>query len=262
MGILFNKVAVITGGGQGIGVGIALQVASAGAEVIIAQRNVDNAEMVASEIKKLGGSAVVVPLDVTNSKSIKNCVQKSLCLFSQIDILINNAGVMQKKSGTDTSAEDFDICYEVNVKGLWGITSEFIPHFKGNGAGKIINISSVGGRRGWAETPAYGSSKAAVINLTQSLALALGPYNINANTICPGLVKTAMMTEVKNLFTKDDEYECKSEEVYLARAAERTPLKRLATPEDIGHAVVFLASDYAKSITGQSLNIDGGLFMS
>ncbi len=262
MYLIKNKVALVTGGGQGLGRGISIELANAGTCVVVADLNLENAKAVANEIEMTGQKAFAFQVDVTDLESIKSCVRESLRSVSRIDILVNNAGVMQRKSGTDTTSDDFEFCYEVNVKGLWNITNEIIPIFKKNRGGKIVNISSVGGRKGWAETPAYGASKAAVINLTQSLALALGPYNINVNAVCPGLIRTSMMGNVRKLFAKSDEVEeAVSEETYSARAAERVPLRRLSTPEDIGHAAVFFASDYSKNVTGQALNVDGGLLM-
>ena len=259
---LENKTAFITGGGQGIGRGIALELAKAGANIVIAQRSLSSAETTAADVKALGREGMTLPLDVTDTVSIKEGVKAALTRFTSIDILINNAGTMGQAAIVGNAGiiegellnvpEDFDLCYDVNLKGIWNVTSQVIPHFKANGGGKIINISSVCGRLGLAALPAYGASKAASINLTQSLAASLGPYNINVNAICPGTIDTPGADVFKENLEMPN---------FCEDAAKCPLLSRLATPEDIGQAVVFLVSSRAKNITGQSLNIDGGLVM-
>ena len=248
---LTDNTALITGSGQGLGRAIALELAKAGANVIVSDLNSENAQTVASEIKDLGRNAIPLQLDVTDTKAIQDGVLQALNHFSRIDILINNAGVAEKGVET-TTPEEFDLCYAVNVKGVWNVCNALIPHFKQNGGGKIVNIASIAGRRGSASVPAYCASKAAVISLTQSLAGALGPDNINVNAVCPGVIKTNMTETHKQILNMDN---------YFDEATESTALKRLATPEDIGHAVVFLTSPQAQNITGQSLNVDSGYCM-
>ena len=169
--------------------------------------------------------------------------------FPKIDILVNNAGVLVGTDYKDTSAEDFDLCYEVNLKSVWQISKVMAPHFKKNGGGKIVNIASIGGRLGMSDIPAYRASKAGVINLTQSLAHALGSDNINVNAVCPGVVETSMADKLGG-----EDHETDYDEL-----AKGSALGRIASPEDIGQAVVFFASSYSKNITGQALNVDGGV---
>ena len=249
---LDSKTAVVTGGAQGIGRGIVLELARAGANVVVADLDKEKAKMVVAEVKALGRDAIALQFNVTDSASIKNGVEQALNHFPRIDILINNAGVHQQGLG-NTSLEDFERCYNVNLKGVWKVTSELVPHFKANKSGKIVNIASTAGRQGAGGMPAYCASKAGVINLTQSLACALGSGNINVNAICPGMVKTAMTTKGWDEMTDPN---------YFSDFVERTTqLKRIITPEDIGSAVVFLTSPQAINITGQTLNIDGGHIM-
>ena len=264
MGNLDNKTAFITGGAQGIGKGIVLALAKAGADIIIADLNADKAEAVVAEIKALGREGIAVRFDVTDENSIKNGVNAALNHFSRIHILVNNAGVFQKRKETEieTTLEDFDLCYDVNLKGVWRVINALIPHFKTHHDGKIVNIASVAGRKGSAKFPAYNASKAAVINLTQSLACALGPHNINVNAICPGVIWTPMLEEVEGILGHTDNKDKINAKVHFRNVYEQhTPLRRPQTPEDIGQAVTFLASSQAKNITGQALNVDGGLLM-
>lgn len=247
---LHNQVALITGSAQGIGRGIVMELAKVGANIVVADINKARAESVAVEVHALGSDALPLFMDVTDSESIDNCVEKALAHFSRIDILVNNAGVGFEEKGL---IEEFDVNYAVNLKGVWQVTSALIPHFKKNQKGKIINIASICGRKGvQPSTMAYNASKAAVINLTQSLAMSLGSDNINVNAICPGAVKTPQ-NEAARKKSNDPNWE--------NYAQTYTQLKRPLTPEDMGMAVAFFASSQAKNITGQALNVDGGHFM-
>lgn len=246
---LDSKVAFVTGAAQGLGESIALQLAKAGAKVVVADLDVKNGEKVVAKIKALGRSAIAIQLDVTDECSVKEAVRESIDHFKKVDILVNNAGVFF----ADEESEKFDLHYQVNVRGVWQVITAFTQNFKAIGGGKIVNIASINGRRGYQpSTMAYNASKAAVINLTQSFAMALGPDNINVNAICPGAVKTPM-TERARAESKDPNWE--------KYAKEHTQLKRPVTPEDIGQAVVFFVSTQSKNITGQALNVDGGHFM-
>jgi NAD(P)-dependent dehydrogenase (short-subunit alcohol dehydrogenase family) len=164
---------------------------------------------------------------------------------------VNNAGIHCEKIGQLSTVEHFDKCLDVNLLGIWRMTQALVPHFKAHGGGKVVNIASVNGRKPWADTPAYSASKAAAINLTQSLAITLAPDNINVNAVCPGGVMTAMA----DAFISERPHI--ADDIIRARL-----LKRPLLAEDIGHAVVFFASAMARNITGQSLNVDGGYVLS
>jgi len=251
MGNLNNQVALVTGGAQGIGRGIVLELARSGADIIIADLDNDKSELVVTEVKALGRDAIALQLDVTDAASIQAGIETAFKHFPRIDILVNNAGVGPAEKGT---AEEFDLTYAVNLRGVWQVSNALIPHFKTNQYGKIVNIASICGRRGSQLGPtAYSASKAAVINLTQSLATTLGPDNINVNAICPGVVKVPRMMKGLDLD--------KNPRFFEELAERTTQLKRVITPDDIGHAVVFMASSQARNITGQSLNVDGGYYM-
>lgn len=255
---LAAKIALVTGGGRGIGRGIALELAKADADVVVADLSTENASRVVSEIQALGRKAIALKLDVTNEQSIAECIDKALAHFGRIDILVNNAGVMQSVMDETVTTEDLDLCYEVNVKGVWSVSRALIPHLKKNGEGKIVNIASVSARRGHKSAIAYCASKAAVISLTQAFAGELGTSNINVNAVCPGAVWTPMWESMEKMLSGvSTPQQVESQKTYKA-VVEASLLKRPITPEDIGRAVVFFASDAAKNITAQALNVCGG----
>lgn len=251
MSDLSGYVALITGGAQGIGRGIALEMARAGSRVVIANRNLEKANTTADDMRKMGHEVIASYLDVTNEESVQSCVQGAIERFSRIDVLVNNAGVHCEKIGQLSTIEHFTRCFDVNLYGVWRMTMALLPHFRAQRGGRIVNIASINGRRPWVDTPAYSASKAALINLTQSLATTLGADNINVNAVCPGGVMTAMAD-----FFKADRPDIQD------RILSQRALKRDLLPEDIGRAVVFFASFHARNITGQSLNVDGGTVMS
>lgn len=248
---LEGSAALVTGGAQGIGRGIALELARAGCRVAIADRNLPNARAVADELRSSGHEVIALAVDVTDDQAAIECANQAIKQFGQIDILVNNAGVHSEKLGEPSTIEQFNQCLNVNLLGVWRMTQALIPHFRQQKGGRIINIASINGRKPWVDTPAYSASKAAVINLTQALAMKHGADNINVNAVCPGGVMTAMA----HAFSIDG----KSLEDELIKSR---LLKRPLLPEDIGYAVVFLASSRARSITGQAINVDGGAVLS
>ena len=256
--LLKGSTAFITGGGQGIGRGIAHQLALAGADIIIGQRNQKMAQQVVSEVQAMGRKASAVYIDVSDTDSVRSCVEKTLELFPKVQIVVNNSGSLQENKGEQTTGQDFDLCYQVNLKGIWNVASAFTPHFAEHRQGKVINICSTGGRGADPLFPAYCASKAAAINLTQSLAVQLAAHNVNVNSICPGLIWTAMWGKVEHLRNDLTPNDMETNDTSFNFYVEKTPLKRSQTPEDIGNAAVFFASEYSKNITGQSIDIAGG----
>ena len=262
MADLQGQAALITGGAQGLGFAIAQELACAGASVILGDLNIETALAAAEKIKAAGYSATAVEMDVTDPTSIQYAMQQSLSNYPQLSILVNNAGVMQSNLNEQVTAADFDLCHEVNVKGLWAVTEGFTPHLKNIGQGKIINIASVAGHQGHALASAYCASKAAVISLTQSQAAALGPFNINVNAVCPGNVWTPLWETIADKLEDPGDHTAINEQTKFSEMEKSLPLRRSAEPADIGHAVVFFASPRARNITGQCLNVDGGCVMS
>jgi meso-butanediol dehydrogenase/(S,S)-butanediol dehydrogenase/diacetyl reductase len=251
MTLLNSKAAIVTGGAQGIGLGIAHELAVAGCRVIIADRNAEKARAAVDTLMQSKHEVLALPLDVTVEKSVHECIEVSIRWCSRVDILVNNAGIHCESPGKPSTPEHFNRCIDVNLIGAWRMSDALIPHFKAQGGGRIINIASINGRRPWADTPAYSASKAALINLTQSQAITLGEHNINVNAVCPGGVMTAMADQFTSARARFQE------EIIRPRV-----LKRALLPADIGHAVVFFASLGSRNITGQALNVDGGELMS
>ena len=261
MGRLDGRTALVTGGGRGIGRGIALELAGEGADVVIADLILENAESTAREIRELGRRALALEMDVTNADSIESALAQAVAELGGVQILVNNAGVVQDHTGDGEDEADWDRCYEVNLKGIWKVTTAVTPHLQEQGGGKVVNIASIAGRNGGG-IAAYSASKAGAISLTQSQATELGPHNINVNAVCPGLLWTDMWRKLEGMIVGDDNDEVVDQRrAFEAMLADRCPLGREQTPSDIGKAVAFLASDDARNITGQALNVDGGIRM-
>jgi meso-butanediol dehydrogenase/(S,S)-butanediol dehydrogenase/diacetyl reductase len=263
MGRLDGRVAIVTGGGRGIGRGISLVLAREGATIGIADVDLANANATAAELRGSGAKVAVFDCDVTSEDSAAATIASAVRELGKVDILVNNAGVVGKHVGGGSIDEaDWDMTFEVNVKGIWIMSRAVVDHFKERGGGKIVNIASIAGRGGGAGMAHYNASKAAAINLTQSLAMDLGPSNVNVNAVCPGLLWTDMWRQLEAMIGRDETPEVvERRQVFERFIASNCPLRREQTPEDIGNAVAFLASEEAKNITGQALNVDGGIRM-
>jgi NAD(P)-dependent dehydrogenase (short-subunit alcohol dehydrogenase family) len=220
---------------------------------------------VAAEVADTGRQSLASQADVTGQESVQRVVAEVVARFGRIDILVNNAGVIAAPGWEERdkpNEEDWDLIYEVNVKGIDRVTSAVAPHMKERRYGKIVNIASIAGRHGTLTNIPYGVSKAGVINLTQGVAQELAPFNINVNAICPGLLWTPLWERIgvrlsAFAYVQDDEG-LSSREVFDNHVKRRIPLGREQTPEDIGNLAAFLASDYAENITGQAINVSGG----
>jgi NAD(P)-dependent dehydrogenase (short-subunit alcohol dehydrogenase family) len=254
---LANQVALVTGAGQGIGKASALALAAAGAHVIAADIAGRKAEETAEAIMSLQRRALPVQADVGDLRDIDRMVRQTLDEFGQIDILLNNAGVTRRADIMELTEEDWDRIHRVNAKGVFfclqRVAREMIPRR----SGRIVNIASIAGK-GYEGTSnaAYAASKGAVISLTKTAAQQLGRHNINVNSVCPGVTRTALSEA--NLHIRAQQEGVTVEEMERRRA-DVIPLKRANDPEDIAAMVVFLASAGARNITGQCFNVDGGL---
>ncbi len=246
---LKGKVAVVTGGGQGIGKAISLALAQAGAAVTIADIDPAAAEEVAAQIKASGRKSIGVTVDATDNDLITKMAAKTLETFGHIDVLVNNAGGASGptfKIGrvTSLSERDWDDTFKINVKSVFLCTRAIAPHMLERKTGSIINMASITGQFPWAGIPAYSAAKAAVISLTQSLAMELAPH-VRVNALAPGLVETARTSknrgpeQLKSLLTN-------------------VPLGRMGQPEEIADIAVYMASDVAAWITGSIVNCNGG----
>ena len=260
---LKDRVALVTGAASGIGRGICLVLAEQGADVVVADVRVDDAKRVVAEIQAKGCEAMACGVDVTKKASVDAMVEETLERFGRIDILVNGAGVVGAPGWIDSQVsreEDWDAVYEVNVKGVVLCSEAVEGHMKECRSGKIVNIASRAGRQGVPWFSHYSASKAAVINWTQAHAMRLGPYNINVNCVCPGVIWTPMWDTIARQRRKElpELSGLSPRQVFEKLVATDNPLGREQTPEDIGWAVAFFASDQAKNITGQALNVDGG----
>jgi 3-oxoacyl-[acyl-carrier protein] reductase len=251
----------VTGASRGIGRDIALELARTGIDLILthypAEEDARDMSAAVETAGALGVNAQALPLDLSSEVSFA-AFSTELVRHAPAKILINNAGVMQTRRGLSTTAADFARCFDVNVVGLWRAASLFVDLLD-QGPGRIINIGSGAGRAGSAEKPAYDASKAAVISLTQSLARALAPRDITVNCVCPGIVRTAMCEQFAVLVA--EEKAADSFEDFARDAIASIPLGRLQTGSEVGRLVAFLASAESSNITGQTINVDGGIMM-
>jgi NAD(P)-dependent dehydrogenase (short-subunit alcohol dehydrogenase family) len=247
---LSGKVALITGGASGIGRATALLFAREGAVVAIADLNERAGEVVASEIAQSGGRAIFEPADVTDAEDCQRLAEHAIREFGRIDILFNNAGIIRRATVLDLSEEDWDRVMTVNVKSIYLLSREVIPHMQKQGGGSIINTASGWGLAGGAKAAVYCASKGAVVLLTKAMAIDHGPNKIRVNCICPGDTDTGMLrAEAQQLGEANDRF--------LAEAARR-PLGRVGSPDEIAQAVLYLASDASSFVTGTALVVDGG----
>ncbi len=250
---LAGKVALVTGGAGGIGRAICEAYAAAGAMVVAADISEDDARKTA---KAVGGMAVA--MDVANMDSISAGIAAVKAEYDGIDILVNNAGIFNMASIDKITHEDYRQQYDVNVGGTIFTCQAAVPLMKRRGGGTIINFASQAGRRGEGNVTIYCSTKAAVISITQSLALELASDNIRVNAIAPGVIDTPMWKHVDSQFAV---YEHKPLGQKKREVGEAVPLGRMGDPEDVAAPCVFLASDDARYITAQTLNVDGGNWM-
>jgi 3-oxoacyl-[acyl-carrier protein] reductase len=243
-----NKVAVITGGAQGIGRAIALAMAREGVKVVVADLQAEKATSVANEGKMLGSEAIGLGVNVADELSVKQLAEATFAGFGRIDILINDAGVYLKSSVVDMSEADWDRTLDINLGGNFLCCRAFVPAMRAQKSGRIISMASGIGHYGMKQFSHYAASKAAIIGFVKSLARELGPDGITVNAICPGSANTAMPRGHR------------SEEEVMQRL-HSTPLPHVLEPEDIAGPILFLASDGAAYITGQSYNINCGTYM-
>jgi glucose 1-dehydrogenase len=252
MDLLQNKAALITGAGRGIGKAIAKTFVKHGAKVVIGDIKEELVREVAAKINGSGeNSAVAMRMDISDKDSVTFAVQAAVKEFGKLDILVNNAGIHRPHSFLEFPLEDFELVYRVNVRGTFLCSQAAAKQMikQGNG-GSIINMASASGKKPDPGGTAYNSSKSAVIGLTRIMALELGKYQIRANVIVPGATDTEMLRDVLI-----------AEPGLGKTLEERTPLGKMAQPEDQANAAVFLASELASHITGEQLVVSGGEFM-
>lgn len=253
---LENRVAIVTGGGSGIGRACALRLAADGAKVVIADVRLNAAQETVDLIKNGGGQATAVQTDVTQKASAQAMAAQVKQAYGRIDILLNNAGIDIKGLVAELPEETWDKILSINLKGVFLCTQAVLPTMIEQKYGRVINISSMAGKTGEAYTSPYCASKWGVIGFTQSLCLEVGKYNVTANCVCPGPVETELIgTSVAQAAALKG---MKPDDFFKSFFLDPTPLGRIAKPLDVAKAVAFLASDDAEFITGATLNVSGG----
>ncbi len=257
--ILADKVALVTGAGQGIGRAIAVALAEAGAHVIVSDINAATAEETASAVAQFQRRTLVVQADVGDLAEIDRMVNETMAAFGRIDISVHNAGVTRRADVMEITEADWDRIHRVNAKGVFFCTQRVAREMIPRREGRIINIASIAGK-GYAGTSnaAYAASKGAVSSMTRTAAQQLGHHNINVNAICPGVTRTELSNA--NLRVRAEQAGVTLAEMEQRRVAD-IPIRRANDPEDIGAMAVFLASPGARNITGQNYNVDGGIIM-
>jgi NAD(P)-dependent dehydrogenase (short-subunit alcohol dehydrogenase family) len=245
---LEHRRAIVTGAGQGIGRAIALGLAREGAGVAIADANEESANTVKKEVEAAGGNALAISADVSNEDSVAAMVETTLQEFRRVDILVNNAGIFPTSSVEEMSEADWDRVIGTNLIGSFLCARAVVPKFLNQGSGRIISLTSGRAFQGAKNGAHYAASKAGIIGFSKSLALELAPHGITVNVICPGITDTAQPRGHQT-----------EEQIYAQ--AQRIPMGRIGQPEDLVGPAIFLASDAAAFITGQTILVNGGSIM-
>ena len=242
-----DKVAMVTGGGRGIGKAIAVRLAQEGAKVVVVDKNEDTLTNTVEGIKESGDQAVAIVADVTRGEEVRRMVKTAIEQFGKIDILVNNVGLFITEPFLDTGEETWDMILAINLKSTLVCCQAVLEDMTKRGGGTIVNLSSNAGKMGVGYQASYSAAKAGVMGLTKSLAREMARHNINVNCVCPGLVDTELTTEAIGGIPEMRE-----------KLVKAIPFRRMAQPEEVAAAVCFLASDDAGFITGQTLSVDGG----
>jgi len=243
-----DKVAIVTGGTRGIGKALVLMLAQEGADVAFTYaKSVEDAQKLSTEITKLGRKPLALQMDVTDFDKAKELVEKVKETFGRLDILVNNAGIIRDKALMMMPKEDWTQVIDTNLNGTFNVTRNAIVTFLKQKSGSIVNITSVSGVAGMSRQTNYAASKAGIIGFTKSLAKEVAPYNIRVNAVAPGFIETDMILGLKDEFKEE--------------LKKKIPLSRLGKVEDVSAAVRFLLSEEANFITGQTIIVDGGLFI-
>jgi len=244
---LSGKVALVTGAAQGIGKAIAMLLARNEADVVVSDINLEKAQETANEIQGMGRRSVAIKVNVADLKDVERMVEAIVEQFGRIDILVNNAGITRDRLILRMTEEDWDAVLDVNLKGTFNCTKAAIRYMSKQKSGKIVSIASVSGEMGNPGQANYAASKAGVIGFTKTIAREFAGRGINVNAIAPGYIQTPMTDAVPEKAKEE-----------LKRMI---PMERLGKPEDVAQAVLFLVSENSSYITGQVLNVNGGIYM-
>jgi 3-oxoacyl-[acyl-carrier protein] reductase len=249
---LENKIAIVTGGGVGIGRSVAIEFARAGADVVVASRKLENLEPVTEEIKTLGRRSFAMAVDVRQEDAVKALVERTVRDLGRLDIMVNNAGASFRANPEDITANGWNTVVQINLNGVFFGCKWAGRQMMDQGGGVIINVSSIAGTNGSAMMPHYGAAKAAVVNYTRSLGMAWGRKNVRVNCIAPGPIETEGYMGV---LTKQDPAAAKKA---YDTVASRVGMGRWGTVEEIAYPCIFLASDASSFMTGETIIVDGG----
>lgn len=247
---LEEKVAIVTGGGSGIGLGTAIRLAEVGASIALFDIERSSGKKAVKEIRKFGGDAEFFMCDVTSYTECEEMARAVYEEFGRIDILFNNAGVIKRKDTLETTEEDWDLVLSVDLKAIYLLSHHVIPYMIENGGGSIINTGSGWGLKGGPKALAYCAAMGGTVNLTRAMAIDHGKHGIRVNCVCPGDTETPLLYDEAAQLGED-------EEEFIRRASER-PLERVGVPEDIANAVLYFASGMSSWVTGAILVVDGG----
>ena len=255
---LKGQVAIVTGAGRGIGRATALELAKLGADIVIAELDQAGAKGTAEEVVALGRRAVVAQTDVTSRADLRAMVDRAKADLGRIDILVNNAGIYRAAATLDVTEEHWDAIMTINAKAVFFATQAVLPAMLAQKRGSIVSLASMAGKIGSKTNLPYNASKAAVISMTKSLALAHAADGIRVNCVCPGFVETDMWTAVAR---DQGKLLGMTSEEFTRQRASQVPLGRMEKPEDVAHVIAFLAGPRSGYMTGQALSVDGGLVM-
>jgi len=255
---LAGQVAIVTGAGRGIGRATALELARMGADIVVAELDRDGAERTAAEVKGLGRRVSVVRTDVTSRADLAAMAERARAEFGRIDVLVNNAGIYRAALPLDVTEEHWDAIMNVNAKAVFFASQAVLPTMIAQKRGAIVSLASMAGKIGSRNNLPYNVSKAAVVSMTKSLALAHAADGIRVNCVCPGFVETDMWT---NVAREQGALMGITPEEFTRQRASAVPLGRMERPEDVANVIGFLASSKSGYVTGQALSVDGGLVM-
>jgi NAD(P)-dependent dehydrogenase (short-subunit alcohol dehydrogenase family) len=255
---LDKQVAIVTGGGRGIGRATALELARLGADIAVAELDKATAEKTAEEVTRLGRRALVIPTDVTSRADLAAMAERTRAELGRIDVLVNNAGIYRAAATLDVTEEHWDAVLDINAKAVFFASQAVLPVMIAQKSGAIVSLASMAGKIGSKTNLPYNASKAAVISMTKSLALAHAADGIRVNCVCPGFVETDMWEVVAR---EQGKLLGQTAEEFTRKRREQVPLGRMERPEDVAQVIGFLASPRAAYMTGQALSVDGGLVM-
>jgi len=249
---LKNRMSIVTGGGSGIGRATALKLASEGASVLVADIDGDGAAQTVASVEAAGGRAAAVIADVSDEAAAARIVRRAVELWGRVDVLVNNAASFHHRRIEDATRADWEKVLGVNVMGTSFCSKHAVEVMKAQGGGAIVNVASINGLVAMPEWVTYNASKAAVVEMSKTMAMDLAPFNIRVNCVCPGMTDTPALKRVI------DDFGISTEQAIETYVAPRCLIKRFGKPEEIAAAIAFLASDDASYMTGSTVVVDGG----